>query len=73
MKKYLHSTTGDSRLNHLTMLHVHKNRTDALTLVDIANDFVGEKETRKQSFAKFSANDIPNKISISSKSTQTEN
>ena len=55
------------------MLHVHKNGTDALTLVDIANDFVGEKETRKQSFAKFSANDIPNKISISSKSTQTEN
>ena len=57
VKKYLYSTTGDSRLNHLTMLHVHKNRTDALTLVDIANDFVGEKETRKQS----------------SKSTQTEN
>ena len=44
---------GDSRLSHLMMLHVHKNRTDALTLVDIANDFVGEKENRKQLFAKF--------------------
>ena len=43
VKAYLGSTTGDSRLNHLMMLHVHKDRTDALTLVDVANDFVGEK------------------------------
>ena len=46
------------------MLHVHKDRTDALILVDVANDFVGEKENRKQLFGKFSANDIPNKFSI---------
>ena len=45
-----------SHLNHLMMLHVHKERTDALQL-----------------FGKFSANDIPNKFSISSKLTQTEN
>ena len=44
VKTYLRSTTGDSRLNHLMMLHVHKDRTDALTLVDVANDFVGKKE-----------------------------
>ena len=42
-RTYLRSTTGDSRLNHL-MLHVHKDRKDAPTLVDVANDFVGEKE-----------------------------
>ena len=54
------------------MLHVHKDRTDALTLVDAAYDFVGEKENPKQLFGKFSANDIPNNFSISSKSTQTE-
>ena len=60
-------------LNHFMTLHVHKDRTDALTLVDVANDFVVEKENRKQLFGKFSANDIPNKFSISSKSTQTEN
>ena len=62
-----------AHLNHLMMLHVHKDRTDALILVDVANDFVGEKENRKQLFGKFSANDIPNKFSILSKSTQTEN
>ena len=72
-KTYLRSTSGDSRLNHLMMLHVHKDRTDALTLVDVANDFVGEKENRKQLVGKFSANDIPNEFSISSKSTQMEN
>ena len=73
VKTYLHSTTGDSRLNHLIMLHGHKDRTDALALVDVANDSVGEKENRKQLFGKFCANDIPNKFSISSKSTQMEN
>ena len=40
-----------------------------LALVDVANDFVGEKENRKQLFGKFSANDIPNKFSISSVGT----
>ena len=73
METYLRSTKGDSRLNHLMMLLVHKDRTDALTLVNVANDFVGEKENRKQLFGKFSANDISNKFSISSKSPQTEN
>ena len=61
-----------SHLNHFMMLHVHKDRTDALILVDVANDFVGEKENRKQLFGKFSTSDIPKKFSISSKSTQTE-
>ena len=74
VKTYLRSTTGDSRLNGLMMLHVHKDKTDAFTLVDVANDFAGEKENRKELFGKLSsANCIPNKISISSKSTQTEN
>ena len=56
-------------MNHLMMLHVHKDRTDALTLVDVANVFVGERENRKQLFGKFSANDIRNKFSISSVNT----
>ena len=43
---HLRSTTGDSRLNHLMMLYVHKDRTDALTPVDVANDFVGRKKTK---------------------------
>ena len=73
VKTYLRSTTGDSRLNHLMMLHGHKDKTDALILVDVANDFAGEKENRKELFGKLSANCIPNKFSISSKSTEKEN
>jgi len=38
------------------MLHVHKDRTDALSLVDVANDFVGGKESQKQLFGNFSEN-----------------
>ena len=37
------------------MLHVHRNRTDALSLVDVhANDLV--EENQKQLFGKFSEN-----------------
>ena len=52
-KTYLNSTTGESRVNHYMMLHVHEDGTDAPTLVDVANDFVGEKENRKQLFGNF--------------------
>ena len=38
---------GDSRLNHHMMLHVHKDGTDAATLLVVAHDFDGEKENRK--------------------------
>ena len=41
------------------MLHVHKDGTDTPTLVDVANDFNGETENRKQLFGNFSAKDIP--------------
>ena len=54
-------------MNHHMILHVHKGGTDALTLVAVANDFVWEKENRKQLFGKFSAPDIANKLSIWSK------
>ena len=65
-------TRTEPRENELILI-LSLDRTDSLTLVDVANDFVGEKENRKQLFGKFPVNDIPNKFSISSKSTQTEN
>ena len=46
-------------------------KTDALILVDVANNFVGEKANRKQLFGQFSANDVPIKVSFLTKSTQT--
>jgi len=50
MKTYLRATTGDSRLNQLMILHVHKDKTDALNLIEVANNFVNEKANRKQLF-----------------------
>ena len=39
-KWYLQSRMKQKRLYSIMMLHVHKDRTDMLNLVDIANDFV---------------------------------
>ena len=59
IKSYLRSTMSQQRLNHLMLLHVHKDRTDGLDLVDVANDFIFGSEHRKNLFgAKFSSSDL---------------
>lgn len=40
VKSYLKSTITQSRLNSIMLLHVHKDLTDQINLVDVANDFV---------------------------------
>ena len=47
LKSYLRSTTGDNRLNHLMVLHVHQDKTDRLDLKKVANEFVGNNDNRK--------------------------
>ena len=39
VKTYLRSTTGESRLNHLMLLHVHKELADGMDMVEVANLF----------------------------------
>ena len=59
IKSYLRSTMSQQRLNHLMLLHVHKDRTNGLDLVDVANDFIFGSEHRKNLFgAKFSSSDL---------------
>ena len=53
VKTYLRSLMAQSRLNHLMILHVHKEMTDSLNLVDCANDFVGSSEHCLSVFGKF--------------------
>jgi len=53
VKSYLRSTMTQQRLNNLMVLHVHKERTDALNEVDIANELVGDSEHRLRMFGKF--------------------
>ena len=42
-----------ARLNHLMLLHVHKEMTDQLDLVACANEFVAGSEHRLGVFGKF--------------------
>ena len=57
IKTYLRSTMGQARLNSLMLLHVHKEKTDSLSLLDIANSFVNS-EYRKSVFGTFTTNDM---------------
>ena len=70
-KMYLQSTMTQKRLNHMMMLHVHKERTDALDLIDVANDFVSLSEHRLSIFGKFQETDYKRaQVLVKTKSTQ---
>ena len=58
---YLRTNMSQNRLNHTMVLHVHKEKTDALSMVDIANDFVEGSEHRMTLFGKFTHVDLRSK------------
>ena len=47
VKTYLRSTITQRRMNNLNTLHVHKERTGALELLAIANEFTARNERRR--------------------------
>lgn len=53
IKDYLRSTMTQARLNHLIVMHVHKERTDNLNIVDIAETFVSLNNRRSTFFGHF--------------------
>ena len=53
VKSYLRSTMTQARLNHAMVLHVHRDLTDNLSLVEVANDFVSKSEHRRTQFGRF--------------------
>ena len=53
VKTYLRGSMKQSRLNHLMILHVHKDATDSLDLIVCANDFIAGNEHRRITFGKF--------------------
>lgn len=70
-KNYLQSTMNQVRLNHIMLLHVHKDRTDALDLIEIANQFVDGSDHRMTIFGTFKDTDFRNSSTlVESKSTQ---
>ncbi len=54
VKNYL-SPMGQERLNHLMILHVHKDITDNLNMISVANEFVSDSEHRMQIFGTFTS------------------
>ena len=57
LKSYLRSTMTQERLNSLMTLHVHKELTDQLDLLEIGNEFVGFSEHRLTMFGKLCSTD----------------
>ena len=53
LKTYLRSTMNQSRLNHVIMLHCHKDKTDKLNLPGIAQEFVRKNDVREMYFGSF--------------------
>ena len=51
LKSYLRTTMLQERLNYLMLLHVHKERTDALDMQAVLTEFIGESEHRCGIFA----------------------
>ena len=62
---------GDHRLFYLMILHVHKQLTDSLDLIEVANRFVANNDSRKQIFGTFSKRDMPVMKVFLSNITQT--
>ena len=50
---YMRSTMTEKRLNNCLLLHVHKDITDQLDLVQIAEEFVSAKEERRRFFGSY--------------------
>lgn len=53
LKSYLRSTMSQKRLNHVVLLHIHKNRTDELNIMEVANEFIVANDRRRLYFGQF--------------------
>ena len=49
----LRNTKSGNRLNHCILLHVHRKNSDQLNIIEIAKEFVGEKQARLRTLAGF--------------------
>ena len=53
VKTYLRATMKQERLNYMMLLHIHKDKTDAINLKSLVNEFVGCSDHRTNIFSKF--------------------
>ena len=57
LKTWLRSKMNQERFSNLTDLNTHKERTDRLSTIDIANEFTDSNTNRKRNFGTFRVND----------------
>ena len=63
----------EARLKHLMLLYVHKDKTSALCMVEIANNFVRESKYSLGIFGKYVSFNLANvQGTVREKSTQTK-
>ena len=60
IKTYLRSTMSQCPLNSVVLLHIHKDKTDNLSVVDLANQFVDvtSNDHRRAALRTFTAADL---------------
>ena len=58
VKTWLRANMSQKRFTHLALLNSHKNRTDRIRLIDVANEFASVNENRKRNFATFTEADL---------------
>ena len=58
LKTWLRLTMTQEQLCNLTILNSHKERTERLSLLDIANEFTDRNINRKQNFGIFKVSDV---------------
>ena len=58
VKTWMRSTILPTRFNSVSILNFHKDRTDKLDLIKIANAFVQLDDNRMRLFGKFTTNDL---------------
>ena len=63
-KSCLRATITQTRLNNITILHVHKSLTDELNLMDIGNEFACESSHREGLFGKFVPTDLAQSLYV---------
>ena len=54
MKTYPRNMMSESSINHCMILNIHKDQVDKMNLIDIANKFCWNNESRQTYFGKFS-------------------
>ena len=58
LKTWLRSTMTQTRFSNLTIPNTHKQRTDNLCLIDIANEFTALNNNRRKNFGTFKESDF---------------